>query len=251
MSRIYFHSQHGEAEVRGWERAHAGMLCNNMLMVALGVSDMDDMPSHPSPIRKILPPDCYALKKTGAQFQNWLSTWIGGAGGEDHYFIVNGDRKVTVFAAALNTAHAAGSGPIKFLARLHGQCELHAYVEGANRAWLADIIERGRASGIMRKDSGWENVIELLRARDDEPVVTSYSVCEQFPNPGVANWQSNDDEAWYKLLKDEQWRLALDGLRNTKGKLEIKPDDWRAYTYRHGINGFQLRAYADSLTSDE
>lgn len=249
MSRIYFHSQRGDAEVRGWERAHAGSLCNDMLMIALGVSDMDDSPYHPSPIRKILPPDCYALQHTGSQFRSWLDIWVGGA--SDSYFVVNGDRKVATFSTALNTAHVAGSDPVKFLARLHGQCELHAYVEGPNRAWLAGIIEQGRASGIMREDSGWEGVMELLRSRDDGPVVTSYSVSEQFPNQGIANWQNEDDEAWYDLPKDEQWRLALDGLRNTKGQIEIKPDNWQTYTYRHGVNGFQLRAYANGLTSDE
>lgn len=247
MSRIYFHSLHGEAEVRGWERARAGALCSDMLMVALGVSTSDDMPSRPSPIRRILPPNCYALEYSGYQFASWLHTWL--VASNDTYFVVNSDRKITVFSAALNTAHVTGSDPVKLLARLHGQCELHAYVEGHNRAWLADIIEQGRAAGIMRADSGWESVIELLRTRDDEPVVTSYSVCEQFPNQGVANWQ-NDDEVWYELPADEKWRLALAGLRNTTGELEIKPDTWQTYTYRHGVNGFQLRDYAASPASD-
>ncbi|GAA4304598.1 hypothetical protein GCM10023178_11830 [Actinomadura luteofluorescens] len=37
---------------------------------------------------------------------------------------------------------------MRFLARLHAQCELHGYVEGPNRAWLADVIDQGPAAGV-------------------------------------------------------------------------------------------------------
>jgi hypothetical protein len=44
---------------------------------------------------------------------------------------------------------------VRFLARLHGQCEVHGWVAGKNRAWLADIIETGRETAILRDDMGW------------------------------------------------------------------------------------------------
>ena len=86
------------------------------------------------------------------------------------------------FDLQLNTVLAFGSDPACLFARLDGQCELHAYVEAPHRAWLAAVIEAGRASGLYRVGAGWEDVVALLRSRDDEPVVTSYSVTESFPS---------------------------------------------------------------------
>lgn len=154
----------------------------------------------------------------------------------------------------LNTALAAGSDPIKLAAKLHGYCELHAWVDGPDRAWLAGIMQEGLDIGLYRRGiwyskmpdgprdqwtpQGWEDVITLLRARDDEPVVTSYTVCDGFPNPefgwmqpwpdGVPKtWDALSDEqqqertdrseAWYDLDHDERWRISMEALRSRPG----------------------------------
>jgi hypothetical protein len=147
------------------------------------------------------------------------------------------------------------------MARLHGQCELHAYVEGANRAWLADIIERGRETDVLRPQMKWEQVAEFLRSRDDCPVVTSYSVCDQFPNRHVAGWvapmskyedtgeEYEDTDAWYDLPEAERWQRAMDGLRAQGNGLELKPDNWNTFHFRDGVNGFQLRRIAEALAA--
>lgn len=62
MSTIYFHSITGAAKVSGAERAYAGILCNNLLQLALGITDSSFFEAEP--YRKILPPDCHVLRTT-------------------------------------------------------------------------------------------------------------------------------------------------------------------------------------------
>jgi len=253
MSRIYWHSEDEDtAEVHGSERAHAGVLCSDLLVVSLGVNrrwiDDRDIAAY----RRVV--TGYVKESSDHRFVLDFQSWLSGIG--ENYFLING-RDVSVFTAALNTAYVLGSDPMKLLARLHGQCELHCYVEGANRAWLADIIERGRTVGIMRKDSGWESVVTLLRSRNDSPVVTSYSVCEQFPNSGIASWQAPEDEdgelnydAWYDLPDEDRWSLAIAGLRKRKGGLELKPGNWNTFYFGSGVNGFHILEHVYSLHND-
>lgn len=271
MSRIYFHSPSGSAEVNGRERAHAGFLCNELLFVALGINTFTDA----QPYRALLPEDCYALRHKDDRsffeaFRTWSSVQMSAM-----YRLPDG-RETNVFEVSLNTAVAMGSDAICLLAKLHGQCEIHAYVEGPNRAWLAGIIEQGIKDKILRvweKDhyGGWPAVIELLKSRDDEPVVTSYSVTEQFPNSGIArnhgDWQitvSHEEikkkykleesdnpsdwiadyrsDLWLDLTESEQWRLAMDGLRNynVTGTVEMKPETFAIQGYGDGLSGFDI-----------
>lgn len=257
MSRIYFHSEHGEAEVHGSERAYMGSMCGHMFTYAMGLDySGDDTPQHPSPLRRILNPKHYAAdpRYEGARFIDALSTVLR-VGYQNDVLIVDGQH-VDTFAASLNTAYVMGSDAVKLAARLHGQCELHAYVEGPNRAWLAGIMERGRETHVLRPGQGWEETAALLRSRDDGPVVTSFSVCEQFPNRGVAGWKppveddGEDWDAWYELPEVERWQMALDGLRAQGNGLELKPDNWQTFYFRDGVNGFQLRRIAEQLASE-
>lgn len=245
MSRIYFHSQHGDAEVSGAERGWMSHLCNQLLDLALGVdlSAWDE----PHPLRRLLPPDHYVTRYQGAQFTSMLKTAL-----HCDLKLRYQDEWIDSFTLSLNTAMACGGDALRLCARLHGQCEIHAYVEGPNRAWLAEIIEGGMESGILRRQvrdypTGWESVTRLLRERDDAPVVTSYSVTDSFPNAGVAGWEG-DGDAWYDLPEAEQWRRALDGLRDDVGyTLELKPENWATYHFGcGGVNGFQVAAFAQA-----
>lgn len=241
MSRIYFHSQHGTSEVRGSERAMAGGLCTDLLRVALRLNDRFMCPDDAARYLTLFPAGHYIHGLT-----------------RDERLRASIDTAVSVgdefFTAALNTALDIGSDPVKLMARLHGQCEIHAYVEGPNRAWLADIIDGGRRIGVLRANMGWESVVTLLQSRDDGPVVTSYSVTEQFPNPGVADFHApeTDDEdadeyeAWEALPVEERWSLALAGIRSERG-LELKPDVWNDFYFGDGTNGYDL--LADVLVS--
>jgi hypothetical protein len=148
----------------------------------------------------------------------------------------------------LNTVLVLGSDPLCLMARLDGQCEMHAYVEGPHRGWLARVIEDGLSTGLFRKElpptdkesepapTGWTDVVTLLRARDDQPVVTSYSVSGWFPNPGICDWEpppGSDCDAWYDLDPAKQWEMGMAALRATPDSgLELRPDRLR-YPFGH------------------
>jgi hypothetical protein len=150
----------------------------------------------------------------------------------------------------LNTALAAGSDPIRLAAKLAGWA--HCWIDGPDRAWAADIIDAGREGGMYRTGMGWEDIATMLRARDDEPVVTSHSVETSFPSIDLAgmsppwpdgvprSWEAYDalpeqvrrerekaeeraDEQWYELPKTEQWRLALAGLKQRRPWAQLSP----------------------------
>lgn len=256
MSRIYFHSEHDEAEINGSERAWCGSLVNR---IALGLVEASGFDARRT-LAPLITPGHYLNNVTDANWaQSFEATW--GVGGMFGSPITWRGRQLSTLTISLNTTLAVGSDPVKLAARLHGQCEIHTWVDGPNRAWLADIIDRGLASGVFRStltrtdrngndvtsSQGWEQVTELLRSRNDGPVVTSYSVCDQFPNPGVGwmpdwpagvaeDWRalskgqqqvrSARQSEWYELDDEQKWRIAMDGLRaDVTSELELKPDD--------------------------
>lgn len=259
MSTMYFHSPSGDAEVRGTERHYFNWLCNRTLLAILDLGR--DTESRPHPLRHAFPAGHYTARCRGQEWAASAETAIVAGSIADGDSLTIGDRRSSFGTAALNTMLAIGGDQLKLAARLHGQCEIHAFVEGPNRAWLAKIIESGLRRGIFRANSGWEAVVELLRSSSDEPVVTSYSVCDQFPNSGVAIqasvWsppettdEDDGDDAWYDLSVSEQWRLAMDALRiqNQSGyRIELKPDDWEDYRFGDGVTAFDIADHFSSL----
>lgn len=249
MSRVTFHSPSGEAELLGRERAHANMLTNRIAHAALPAFRLRER------YEPLLPPDSYLRVVRGdvdelrwdRQFITW---WDVG----DEPLHVPGKGLVRPWDLTLNTALVAGSDAVEWMARLHATCEVHGYVEGPNREWLADIIEDGCHDKVLRSGMGWDDVTKLLRTRDDEPVVMSYSVTESFPNAHMSDWmppwpegvrehydaltpeqqreRSDREDAWWDLPTDEQWARSLPVLREQRdGPLELQPDTW-------GVQGF-------------
>lgn len=147
--------------------------------------------------------------------------------------------RTDLWTVCLNTAMALGGRPLKLLVRLHAQCEVHAYIEGPHRAWLAQVVRDGRASGLYRQGEGWEDVIALLDSRNDEPVVMSYSVTEQFPNPcdlpEFAGWSEEQRDAWYEWPEARKWAEAMAALRARPGNLELKPDNFDDYFFGRNL----------------
>lgn len=153
--------------------------------------------------------------------------------------VVSGKRPLIMdgqWAARLNQAMTIHPS-LRLLARLHGQCEIHCYVEGVDRAWFADRIYdalhvvvrthddredmellRVGHSCDQGQDIGWLKLMDWLRSRDDEPVVCSYSVTDQFPR-----WDEGADDTM-------TWPKAMDWLR-TQGGLRMSPEDWDSFYF--------------------
>jgi hypothetical protein len=204
-------------QVRGSERAYMGYLCAQLSLAVFDPREykrgeiLSTVWRHPHP--------------GSGSFAEAFSTHVR-IGGDRIPFTLPSGGEVDMFTVNLNTALALGNDAVRLCARLHGQCEIHAWVDGPNRAWLAGIVEDGRRCGVLRTDQGWEALAGFLRERDDEPVVTSYSVCDQFPNAHTAGVTEDGAAAWYELPEAEQWAQAMERLRRIGGGLEMRPDHW-------------------------
>jgi len=272
MSRIYFHTPSGIAELRGSERAWLRSVAQGPAETAWDLDPHRDL-ERARTILALVPevPDgphganylhTY-LRQAEAQEQANKRAYAGWQPGqplagptshEPQQKLINALRTALrvdglrmVVAGVdlhtanldLNTALVAGSDPVRLAAKIDGWCESHCWVDGPDRAWLAGIIDQGLTAGLYRKglwysntpdgprdqwsDQGWGQVLELLRARDDEPVAMSYSVCDQFPNPEIAGQESAGDQ-WYDLPEGEQWQTAMDGLRRDRPWARLAPD---------------------------
>lgn len=255
MSRIYFHSLHGDAEVRGAERSHLGVATHNA-SIRLLMGQVS-----PMKLRASLDPRSMAYETVQPYGVNerMLALALGTFGDEDA-FIVDG-KPVDHWQLLLNTLIESGPDSMRLAARIHAQCEIHCYVEGPDRAWLAGLITSSRNEGLFRAEMGWESAVELLTSRDDEPVVLSYSVTDQFPNSWRSTWvapnagkaseeddeyaaREEDDAAWNALPESEKWRMGLEWLltEGVEKGLRLDPDEWADYRFGHCLTAADLVA---------
>lgn len=254
MSAVYFHSPSGEARLRGAERAYAGGVTRDLTLALLDVPPGLHRDEDKAAWMKLIRPACYLTSMGLIHPDRWwesLRSYLV-ADGELHH--INGKR-ADFFRIAVNTAAAIGNEPLRFLAKLHAQCELHCWVDGPHREWLAGVIERGRRIGLYRADMGWEDVAALLRANSTEPVVLSYSVCRQFPNPDLVIEEAGDEaweeavERWYEQPKEAQWAQAMERLKAApESGLQIEPplDD----TYGDELTAFDVLAALEVAKGD-
>lgn len=194
-----------------------------------------------------------------------------------------------------NTALVAGSDQIRLAAKLGGWAEAHTWVEGPDRAWLAEVMAEGLRTGVYRTgmwyastpdgprdqyaDQGWGQVIDLLRAGDDGPVVASYSGGDDFPNPAIAEWTAppmppgwaprwarTEDGAtewerdyvaagrvadyysrytrnlWYSLPDEQRWSTGVAGLRATRPWARLAPDTLATVAFGPAVTVYDLLA---------
>ena len=209
MSRVHFNTFGKKAGILGSERALLGRYAANSLISSLLLNDFD---SRIEPqVLKFVPEDHYLREQYTSQMMKiYLSL------GEGSLCVFGKD--VDIWALQLNTLLSSGSEPLTFAARLHGQCEVHGYIEGKNRQWLSSVIRKGLAHGIYREDAGWHEVIDLLSETEEEPVVLSYSVCNDFPHQS-----------------EKEWRQAIGELRASRSALEIGPDPEMQFYCGHGL----------------
>lgn len=234
MSRVYFHSPSGEAELRGSERAHAGWLTSALGIAALNMSEYDfqeRMAKH---------------LDAGYPLRDLRSAETALRVGRVEFVVSSG--RYSAWETLLNTCLVIGNEPLCFLTRMHAQCEIHAWVAGEDRAWLAGLIAEGRRIGLMREGQGWERVVDHLYSADDEPAVMSYSVCDQFPNKNAAKWEpplvdgEPNHDAWYDLDEEDRWRLAMAGVQG----MRFGPDSLRQ-PFGHQKSVFDIRREIESI----
>lgn len=261
MSTLCFHSKNGRNDIPGTEWYWFNNLCRKMLIAILDLKNDDE--NRPHPFRKAFPAGHYTHSYQGCEWTKTAETFVMVA--DSDFQITVGSRKTSLPTAALNTALALGGDQLKLAARICGQCEIHAFVEGPNRAWLASIMELGVQQGGIFRNVNWEKVIEFLKSSSDGPVVMSTSICEAFPNEIIAmtegTWSKPEtteeeedsedyEDPWYSMPEDEKWRLAMEALRirNARGfKVELKPDNWNNFYFGSGVDAFDIMDYFSSL----
>ena len=220
----------------------AGVTCHRLVKGLVADLDMDKW------LPPLLPPGHY-LRDVRREWPEY-SRWIAGAltylsVGEERMTLPDG-RDTDPFELALNTALLLGNDVVRLMARLHGQCEVHGWVDGPNRAWLASIIRDGRKSGILREKMGWEGVAELLEASADGEVVTSYSVTDTFPNPDLAGFpydETVENDPWAEmseLPEGEAWTRCMAALKARATGLEWRPDNWATIRFGDGLDAMSL-----------
>jgi hypothetical protein len=235
----------------GADRAHFSFLAERMFV---GLFDMDD----PHNWEKIAPhviTDAYTDKRTA------LLNDIKGHFSARPALHIDG-KPIDLFVAKLNTALSYGSDAMKLAARLHGQSELHCWVAGKNRVWLADIIENAPTT-IFRVDvatgeSYWKPIIESLRETDEGDAVFSYSVGSSFPLveydkkflDSLSEMDDEDEEiereaiyySWAEKPYTERWDDTIDEFKEqTKTQmLELTPDNWDSYYFGRGPDALNI-----------
>jgi hypothetical protein len=284
MSRIYFHSPSGDAELRGSERAWLASLANGLAEAAW---DLDRSHGYERAVEILaLAPEVpdrghgenylhTSLRKAQEQEARNAAAWAQLPAGQR--FPTTTDyapqqQLVSSLRTALrvqgidlevaghrlrsadvdrNTALVAGSDPVRLAAKIDGWCECHCWVEGSNRAWMADIIDDGLRAGLYRRglwyadgpnapkdrwsDQGWGEVLTLLRSRDDEPVVLSYSVCDPFPYAFISDDQTDTSA-------EEKWLIAMDELRADRPWARLAPETLAEVTFGPPVTVYDLFA---------
>ena len=259
MSRITFESKERSVDVRGSERFHAGYAIESINKAFLDISG-----NRALLIKAI--PAFHHLRTMDINSPQWASNFEASFYHGSLNLEVD-DKKINGFHLSLNTASVIGDDAVKMLARIHAQCEIHGFVSGQNRAWMADIIAKGPVE-VFRPDSGWTEVVELLRESDDGPVVMSYSVTDDFLSTIGYEWVSEtfskqdveDEESvnengytawdqiqedWYDLDLETKWNYAQKWLNANSSKgLEITPEAW---PITFGPNGMTAGKLVETL----
>ena len=249
MSRVYFHSEDDRAAILGSERAWLYHICKKMSIGLFNIPDgiEDQGKALTFSLYSSLPESCglrdffqleegsnTATIKQGERLR--LKSFL------EMYLSVSDDKffnKIPIWLLWLNTACLIGNDAIKLAARIYGQCECHCWVRGENKKWLAAIIEKALATHLYRRNSGWEDVVELLNQENDSPVVLSYSVCDSFPNATVAGW-GDKWEKFEQLEDSEKWLLAVVNIEESGQGLELAPQTWDDFYFAQGWDVFKF-----------
>lgn len=233
MSRLYFHSPTETVEVLGAERSHVAILSEGIgygvLESVLGKGSLLEMLGYAN----------------GDIYPRSLDLEVRNCEGP---LYVHEGVEITVWPLLLNTALAVGSDAVKFATRVNAQCELFSWVAGEDRDWLAEIVDDGLDTGILRREMGWESLLDMLPRSYKQPVVMSYSVMDSFPNQFASTWESSPDigideasEQFGALSTEEQWKHGIAWLEQQDERLlQLSPQNWSEVRLGHSFTAFDL-----------
>jgi hypothetical protein len=209
MSYIAFESQQGLVEIGGRERARMGVIVNDVAWA---------MESRGRPHGS--PQDEYRAKLD-----------YSGAFSDGNF----GER--------LGWLCLIGDDVTKLIAHVHGQCEIHGWVHPDDGEWFAGLIDGAVARGLLNGDRpgqyGTWSEVGALALRSTTPLVSSYSVCDSWPDPHQIAEQrpdlfnptgpavSSDDvlyDAWAALGSEEQGRIADEAIQSCAPRWH--PEEW-------------------------
>lgn len=240
MSCIYFTAPEREVTVRGPERAAMGLHVNNAMDRYLG----DALDQHPERIRELMNPDLHRdlMRANRRLFMTALHVSYNDPKPPLQWKGV----RIEPWMLGLNTAVRTDDPDMTLAARIHGQCEIHGWVDGPDRMWFAGLVRRALERSFLRQGMYWDGVLDLLEESDASPVVTSYSVTGSFPTY-QADWMPKASEevresVWDALKPHEQFGIAMADLRRRGGGLQWRPDEWSDYTFGLGVAAQDLLA---------
>src|ERR1700679_1963327 len=133
MSRVYFHDEHGRVEILGSERHWCSAVAEG---AAIGAFRLDDIAFDDHWIFRALRP---AISFDDRRHLGWTLR----SGSHSCLVMPNGVDAGDTISVLANPAIVLGSPAVQFAARLNASCEAHLFVEGENRAWLADVVDAG------------------------------------------------------------------------------------------------------------
>lgn len=184
MSRVYFHSPSGEAELNGSEHSHLRHVARGPAVAAWDLGDRLDDLEQAAAILAMVPDDPTRrgnylhedLRKAQAEQARHRAAVEAGRWGDydptplhrlvsglktslavDRLRLLVAGHELRTFNVELNTAIVVGSEPVRLAAKIAGYCESHCWVEGEDRAWLAGVIDAGLAAGIFRRGLWYVN----------------------------------------------------------------------------------------------
>lgn len=223
MSRLTFCTKTKEAELSGAERAHMSLTISHM---AVSERLFDEWGRERSWTRRLFP-DNHHVHASASRYK--CDAAVSLRLGHDTLLHPVTRERIDGFGLLLNTAWVLGSDVVRLMCRLHGQCEIHAYIPPGECAWVAGIIKSGLKSRALRANMGWDEVVQLLEESSDsgETVVTHYSVTDDFPG-----WDTEKDAP-------RGWDEHLSALSPT---LCIQRAGWDDYRFDQGHTMMALEA---------
>jgi hypothetical protein len=237
MSDLLFQTEDGTAVLAAAERARAATLVDDLALGLLG-------PHRPAVARRLhelLHPD-HILRTMPVDEPRWAEEYRAAFGGHlDTGLIRHQGRTIETFPLALNTAVLVGNDVLGLLAWVHAECEAGGYLEAAHRPWLADLIDRGLGTGLLRASASWPAVATLLRGTGGGPVVLSVAGYGGPAEEGEAPWRAVGPSAPTAAPVPRQWEPVVEALRADPAVVPMDPATL-GRPYGHGLTVLDLIA---------